>query len=128
MDLNKSLIHDITIRPYEPTGTIDNAGVKPTFYRPKQIYMPGYTPHTRFDTIKEWLRCIISPKHAETTWLRITEEDEERWQKNAKRILIVLFVLAFMAWALAGYRYYENKQLKKELQQEKQLQLIIEST
>lgn len=40
----------------------------------------------------EWIRCLVSPRHAATTWLRIDPKVEQRILLILKRAVIALFV------------------------------------
>lgn len=40
--------------------------------------------------IKEWAWCLVSPRHAETTWLRIDARLERRIFRNTERVLFTM--------------------------------------
>lgn len=59
---------------------------------------------------KEWTLCLLSSKHSKTTWLRITEEQEENILKTIDWIITVIIILAVYIWALGFARY--NQEVK----------------
>lgn len=40
----------------------------------------------------EWIRCLVSPRHAATTWLRIDQRVEQKYLMVLKGAVIALFV------------------------------------
>lgn len=64
----------------------------------------------------EWLHCLVSKKHAEHTWLRITPEAEQQALTYINRVIIALFVLAgfFLGMAYGEYRMLQHYQQHPE--------------
>lgn len=74
----------------------------------KVIHYKIGEPATRraVDTAKEWALCLLSREHAATTWLRITDQQE---QKALRMINNVLYLLAGAIVAVAFFaarQYY----------------------
>lgn len=68
------------------------------------------------ETIKEWFLCLVSKKHAETTWLRIDAQDEEKVLRYVNLAVVVLFMLAVFVWGVAAKRIHTYIQLKRHYQ------------
>ena len=56
-------------------------------------------------TIKEWMWCLASAKHAEGTWLRIEPEKERRAFRVIERFLYAM-AGAIIATSFLAYRQY----------------------
>lgn len=77
----------------------------------------GMKPVSKFETIKEWLHCLVSKKHAESTWLRIRPQDEAKALRYIKYGLITLFVCVAFTWGVAAGRYQQYLKLKGQYEQ-----------
>lgn len=63
-------------------------------------------------TLKEWAYCLVSPKHAETTWLRIAEDTERRAFRHIERFLFsVLGALIAMIFVLIHQYNFFHKNM-----------------
>lgn len=65
----------------------------------------------RLNTITEWIKCLASPKYAENTSLRITEEDERRALRIADVIIAILIILCAYQTAICINRLYTNHKI-----------------
>lgn len=64
-------------------------------------------------TALEWAHCLVSPKHAETTWLRIKPNDEQLALNISKGIVIALSIACVAMWMLAAYRFGQVRMLQE---------------
>jgi hypothetical protein len=56
-------------------------------------------------TIVEWAHCIVSPRHAKDTWLRISDEAEQKALKIVKAVVIVIIAGAIFVGGIAIGEY-----------------------
>lgn len=69
------------------------------------------------DNILEWTKCLISPKYAKGTFLRIEVKKEQRILKLLNTLVIVLATLALAMSLFAAYRFGQYRQTKALIEQ-----------
>lgn len=87
---------------------LNNKFRRPRFWYYKKrgwIYKDVYFARPASRTM-EWVRCMLSPAHAETTWLRISPEAEAKAMLAVKAVLLALFAATMFA---AGTGFGEKR-------------------
>jgi hypothetical protein len=67
----------------------------------------------------EWLHCLVSPTHADNTWLRLTQEAEDKAILVIKRITVGLAIAAALLWGFnlgVRYAYHHTKAQQLQIQ------------
>lgn len=76
--------------------------------------------HSKRDTVIEWLHCLLSPKHAQHTWLRVSTHNQDR----ALAVLQIIVVLIGLGAALSVHRAYNAYQLRQYYHTHPQVRVI----
>lgn len=78
-------------------------------------YQLGKSPalpamHGPLATAKEWVWCLFSVKHAETTWLRIAEDVERRTFRRIERFLFIILgaLIALSVVIVNRYMFFHD--------------------
>ncbi len=64
-------------------------------------------------TIIEWVKCLISPKYAENTYLRITSEEEKKAIAIINIIIAVLVLLCIRQTVLLVDKIQTNNRINQ---------------
>lgn len=69
----------------------------------------------------EWLHCLISPKHAKTTWLEVDSDTERKALTIALVVVVGLFATSCFVWGMAygklqAVEYFKTSQQTNRIQ------------